>query len=388
MIPVSYNIRSLAARRSSTVAAGVGVGLVVFIFAAVLMLSNGIGDTLKSAGLEKNAIVLRKGSQAEMQSGIEEEKVNVLRSATEVATGPNGQPLVSPEVVVIVTLPRASDEGVANVGVRGLTEAGLALRDGVRITRGRPARPGTDEVVIGRALVGRLKGLELDKPLELKRNRLVSVVGVMEAGGSSIESEIWGDLDTIRAIFAREGQVSSILVRLKEAAGLSAIATRMDADPRLGLEIKRETQYYEEQSQNLSVFINALGMIIAVFFSLGAMIGAMITMYAQIAARTREIGTLRALGFRRGRVLLSFLLESVLLSLAGGLIGCLGALGMGFVRFTTINFQTFTEVVFKFTPTPGIMVSSLVFATVMGLFGGIFPAVRASRVSPVQAMRG
>jgi putative ABC transport system permease protein len=388
MIPISYNVRSLTARKSSTLAAAIGVALVVFIFAAVLMLSEGIGRTLKSAGLEQNAIVIRKGSQSEMQSGIEDEKVSVLRSAQEVAQGTDGQPMVSGEVVVIITVPRNTGDGMANVSVRGLTEKGLALRDNVRIIQGRPAKPGTDEVVVGRALLGRLKGLELDQSMELKRNRAVRIVGVMAAGGSSIESEIWGDLDMVRSVFNREASVSSILVRLKEKNGLAAIATRMDADPRLGLEIKRETAYYEEQSQGLSVFISALGLVIAVFFSIGAMIGAMITMYAQIAARTREIGTLRALGFRRGRVLVSFLLESIILSVAGGLVGCLGALGMGFVKFTTINFQTFTEIVFSFTPTPAIMASSLVFATAMGIFGGLFPAVRASRVSPVQAMRG
>jgi putative ABC transport system permease protein len=221
----------------------------------------------------------------------------------------------------------------------------------------------------------------------VKRNRPVKVVGIFSAAGSSFESEIWGDLNTVRAIFNRQGSVSSVTLRLKDPGAFEALRMRIASDPRLGLEAKREPTYYEEQSQGLSIFIRALGLVIAVFFSVGAMIGAMITMYAQVAQRGREIGTMRALGFRRRNILLSFMLEAVLLSLGGGVLGLLGALGMSFVHFSTLSFQSFSEIVFRFMPTPGIFIASLIFASMMGLLGGFLPAIRASRVSPVAAMR-
>jgi len=212
-------------------------------------------------------------------------------------------------------------------------------------------------------------------------------VGVFSADRSSFESEIWGDLKSIQAILNRQGSVSSVTLRMKDPSAFEALRLRIENDPRLGLEVKREPTYYEEQSQNLSLFIKTVGLLIAVFFSVGAMIGAMITMYAQVAQRSREIGTLRALGFRARKILASFLLEAVLLSVVGGALGIVGALGMSFVRFSALNFQSFSEVVFHFTPTPQILIISLAFASLMGLFGGFLPAIRASRVSPAAAMR-
>jgi putative ABC transport system permease protein len=350
------------------------------------MLSEGVAKTLAGTGSERNAIIIRKGSQAEMQSGIEESAVGLLRASPEAAPAAQGT-LSTAELVVLITAPRSNGSGVANVVVRGVSAGSFPLREGVKVIEGRTFTPGTDEVIIGRAMSKRIAGAELGKELQLKRNRPVRVVGVFEASGSSFESEVWGDLDSMRTIFNRQGTVSSVTLRLKDASGFEALRTRIASDPRLGLEAKRESTYYEEQSQGLSLFLTALGMIIAVFFSFGAMIGAMITMYAQVAQRGREIGTLRALGFRRRKILLSFLLEAVLLSVLGGSLGILGALGMSFVEVSTVNFATFSEVVFRFTPSVSILVTAFVFASLMGLLGGFFPAIRAARVSPVQAMR-
>ncbi len=386
MIPIAYNIRSLAARRSTTIAAALGIALVVFVFAAVLMLANGIEQTMRATGAPSNAIILRKGSQAEMQSGIEEAAVAVLRASPEAAPAASGT-MSTAEVVVVITAPKAGTRGVTNAVVRGVTSESFMLRDKLRIVQGRNFAPGSDEVIVGQGIATRLSGVEIGRELSLKRNRPVKVVGMFSADNSSFESEIWGDLNTIRAIFNRQGSVSSVTLRLKDPSSFEDLRKRIASDPRLGLEVKREPTYYDEQSQGLSIFIKSLGLVIAVFFSVGAMIGAMITMYAQVAQRSREIGTLRALGFRRRKVLFSFILEAILLSLVGGAIGVVGALAMSWVRFSTISFQSFSEVVFRFTPSPGILLASLLFASLMGLLGGFLPAIRAARVSPVAAMR-
>lgn len=380
MIPVAYNLRSLAARRSTTIAAALGIGLVVFVFASVLMLANGLEVSMRATGSLANAIILRKGSQAEMQSGIEEAAVAVLRSSPEAVAS-------TAEVVVLITAATVGRTGVTNVAVRGVMPESFQLRGQIRMIEGRNFMPGSDEVIVGKGIAKRLDGVKLGGEISLKRNRPVRVVGIFAADGSSFESEIWGDLRAIQGILNRQGGVSSVTLRLREPTAFEALRLRIAGDPRLGLEVKREPTYYEEQSQNLSLFIRSLGLVIAVFFSFGAMIGAMITMYAQVAQRTREIGTLRALGFRGRTVLASFLVEAILLSLGGGALGILAALGMRFVRFSTISFQSFSEVVFGFTPTPGILVASLLFASLMGLLGGFFPAIRASRVNPAAAMR-
>src|SRR5262249_50867310 len=386
MIPVSYNVRSLAARRSTTVAAVFGVALVVFVFASVLMLSNGITQAMRVTGSPSNPIILRKGSKAELQSGIEEGSVGILRASPEAASGPQGT-LGAAEVVVLITAPKAGTNGVTNVAVRGVSPESFLVHEGVKMVEGRNFTPGSDEVIIGKGIASRLVGADLGRELALKHNRSVKIVGFLSTGGSSFDSEIWGDRNTIQAIFGRQGTVSSVTLRLKEPSAFEALKTRIGSDPRLGLDVKRELAYYEEQSQGLSIFIKALGLVIAIFFSVGAMIGAMITMYAQVAQRGREIGVLRALGFRRRKVLASFLLEATLLSLVGGALGAVGALAMSFVTFSTLSLQSFSEVVFRFVPTPSILVSALVFASAMGLLGGLFPAIRAARLAPVEAMR-
>jgi putative ABC transport system permease protein len=352
-----------------------------------LMLSAGIKKTLASSGRMDNAIVLRKGSEAELNSTIEDPQVGLLLAAAGVARDDKGVPIGVGEATVVLALDKLGGEGMTNVQVRGITDKSLAFRPTAHVVSGRAPKPGSDEVLVGKNLQGRFAGFTVGESFELKKNRKVTVVGILEDAGSSYESEVWVDLDVIRGAFGREGTVSSVRVRLTSAAAFDGFRTTVDSDKNLGFETMRETEYYEKQSENLTIFVTVLGTIIAFFFSVGAMIGAMITMYGSIANRQREIGTLRALGFSRRGILLSFLLESSLLALVGGALGAVAALGMKFVTFSMVNFATFSEMVFSFEPTPSILLASLVAGTAMGVVGGFFPAIRAARISPVKAMR-
>ncbi|WP_437502024.1 ABC transporter permease [Sorangium sp. So ce1099] len=388
MIPVAYNVRNLVVRKTTTVATAAGLGLVVFVFASVLMLANSVERTLGRTARSDVAVVIRKGSDVEMASSVEEQQIGVILASPEVARRQDGKPDGVAEVVAVILLDKLGTDGVSNVQVRGVPDDVLAFRPQVTIVEGRPAKPGTDEVIVGQAIYGRFKGLSIGESFELRKNRPVKVVGVFADGGSSSESEVWADLHTTRAAFGREGSVSSVRARLGSASKFDAFEASIEQNRNLGLEAMRESDYYEKQSEGTSMFIKAMGVLIAVFFSIGAMIGAMITMHASIANRQREIGTLRALGFSRRSILLSFLIESVLLALVGGALGVLAALGMRFVRFSTINFASFSEIVFTFEPTPGILIASVLVAVAMGVLGGFFPALRAARISPIQAMRG
>ncbi|WP_437925109.1 ABC transporter permease [Sorangium sp. So ce291] len=388
MIPVAYNVRNLVVRKTTTIATAAGLGLVVFVFASVLMLANSVERTLGRTARSDVAVVIRKGSDVEMASSVEEQQIGVILASPEVARRQDGKPDGVAEVVAVINLDKFGTDGVSNVQVRGVPDDVLAFRPQVTIVEGRPAKPGTDEVIVGQAIHGRFKGLSIGESFELRKNRPVKVVGVFSDGGSSSESEVWADLHTTRSAFGREGSVSAVRARLGSASKFDAFEASIEQNRNLGLEAMRESDYYEKQSEGTSLFIKAMGVLIAVFFSIGAMIGAMITMHASIANRQREIGTLRALGFSRRSILLSFLIESVLLALVGGALGVLAALGMRFVRFSTINFASFSEIVFTFEPTPGILIASVLVAVAMGVLGGFFPALRAARISPIQAMRG
>lgn len=389
MIPLSYNVRSLFVRKATTFATAFGIALVVFVMAASLMLMTGITKTMTTGGRPDHVIVLRKGSDTEMASGIESKTVGLILSAPGVAKGTDRQPLGAGEVVVVVTLDKLGTDGqVSNVMVRGITEKSLLLRSNARIIEGRPPKPGTDEVIVGKGIAGRFKGVELNGSFELKKNRPVTVVGVFEAGGSSFESEVWADLETVRSSFGREGNVSSVTARLESPLKFDAFKATMESDKQLGLEAFRETEYYEKQSEGTSLFIGVMGIIIAFFASFGAMIGALNTMLAAVAQRQREIGTLRALGFSRTSILMSFLFEAVLLALIGGAIGLVAAVFLSFTEVSMMNFATWQEVTFQFDPDPKMLGIALLFGAFMGVAGGFFPALRAARVSTIEAMRG
>jgi putative ABC transport system permease protein len=385
VIPIKYNLRSLAVRKTTTLATAFGIALVVFVLASALMLSAGIRKTLATSGQRDIAIVMRKGSDAELSSVVDEPAVGMILAAPGVSKA--AKPPGVAEIVVVGAMEKIGASGVTNVQTRGVTEDVLQFRPEIHIIDGRPARPGTDEVIIGKRIRGRFKGVDLGQSFEVKKNRPVTVVGIFEAGGSSYESEVWVDRDTLRAAYGRDGIVSSVRVKLESVSAFDAFQIGVEQDKRLGLMAQREADYYERQSEGTSKFVGVMGTLIAVFFSIGAMIGAMITMYAAVSNRQREIGTLRALGFSRRSILASFLLESVLLALAGGVVATIAAIGMGFVKFSMMNFASWSEIVFTFDATPAILTRALIFAGLMGLLGGFFPAVRAARVSPVAAMR-
>ncbi|HEX2730407.1 MAG TPA: ABC transporter permease [Polyangiaceae bacterium] len=388
-IPLAYNFRSLFVRKATTIATALGVGLVVFVLAASMMLSNGIRETMVSSGSPANALILRKGSDTELASSIENKFFSVVQAAPGVKRDGDGQPLSTGDVVVVVALDRlASGPGqVSNVLVRGVMDNVFKLRPQVKLVQGRPAKPGTDEAIIGKGLLGGYGGLTLGGTFELKKNRAVNVVGVFEAGGSSYESEVWVNIDTLRASFGRDGLFSSITVQLDDPNKYEAFATVVESDKQLGLESFREREYYDKQSEGTSMVISTLGGITAVLFSVGAMIGAMITMYGSVALRSREIGTLRALGFSRFSILVAFLLESTALAALGGLAGTLVSLVCTFFKFSTMNYNTWQEVSFTFRASPGVMGFALAAGCVMGVVGGFLPALRAAYTSPVDAMR-
>ena len=388
MIPVVYNVRSLFVRRATTLATVLGIALVVFVLSSSRMLARGVERTMGRSGDPNQAIVLRKGADAELASNIDNNLVSLIKATPGVAKDGTGAPLGAGEIVIVIAANLVEPEGqVANVLVRGVPPEALKLRPEVRIVEGRPAKPGTDEVIVGRRLTGRFKEIALGSTFALNKNRPVHVVGLFEANGSSFDSEVWADLDTARAAFGREGLVSSVTVRLESPTKYDAFATAIQQDKQLGLQPLRESEYYEKQSEDTAAFIKYLGASIVFFFSIGAMIGAMITMYAAVANRRREIGTLRALGFSRGAILSSFLIESFLLALIGGAAGAAASIAMGLVKFSMMNFATWSEVVFSFEPEPEILLSAMLVGGLMGVLGGFFPAVRAARTSALAAMR-
>lgn len=388
MIPLSYNLRSLAVRRATTAATVFGIALVVFVFASTLMLSAGIERTISADASKDGVLVIRKGSDNELSSIIDTDKVGVILSGPGVARGRDGTPLGTGEIAMIMMLSPVGDpNGLSNVQVRGVDADTARFRPSLRIIEGRAMQPGTDEAIVGKAIAGRFDGLTVGSTIEPKKNRKLTIVGVFDLGGSALESEVWADLDTVRSAFGREGMVSSVRARLESPAAFAAYESAIEGDKRLGLEVMTEDEWNAKQSQFLSVFVTALGAVISVFLSIGAVIGAMITMYASIANRQREIGTLRAIGFKRRQILLSFLLESLMVSTIGGVFGSVAALGMSFVKFSMLNFATFSEMVFTFRATPGVFAVAWAFTLGMGLFGGLLPAIRAARMSPVLAMR-
>lgn len=385
MVPVRYNIRSLLVRKVTTAATAIGIALVVFVFAAAQMLGEGITRALGNAGRPDTVIILRNGSDAELSSGIQNDLLNLLTAHPEVAIDKGG---MIGEIVIVITAEVNGSTGVSNVLIRGMPATGFAFRPEAKIIAGRAPSPGSNEVVVGKAIAGRFKGVGLNQSFELRRNRPLQVVGVFEAEGSSYESEVWGDLDVIRTSLGRSAAVSSARVRLNSPGQFSSYKASIEADKQLGMKVMREADYYRKQSEQTSGFLVGMGTMVAILFALAAMIGAAITMNGAVANRSREIGTLRALGFSRFSILLSFLFEAIVLSLIGGVIGTALVMVMTMVKFPIMNFQTFSEIVISFRAAPAVVVSSLIFSIVMGLVGGLFPAIRASRISPVEAMRG
>ena len=384
-IPFGYVARNMLARRLTTALTAGGMALVVYVFATVLMLAAGLRQTLVSTGQDDNVVVIRRGSQTEVQSGIDRGQAGIVDSLPGIAMGEDGQRMVSRESVVLINLPKRRNGKPANVVIRGVTPKGLALRPQVHLVEGRMFRPGSAEVVAGRAIADGFQGAGLGETVRFA-SRDWTIVGVFDAGRSGFDSEIWGDGEQLLQAFRRTGY-SSMLFKLNDADRFDDLKTTLEADPRLTVEAKRERRFYADQSEALSTFLTWLGTGISIIFSIGAIIGAMITMYASVASRTGEIGTLRALGFSRPEILLAFLAEALLLGLTGGLIGLGAASVMQAMSISTTNFQTFAEIAFTFTLTPRIVILSLLFALIMGFVGGFLPAFRAARLRIVDALR-
>ena len=389
-VPIVYNLRSLGVRRWTTAVTALGLALVVFVFTTVLMLATGVRETLKATGSVENAKIIRKGSQNEVQSGVLPEHLRLLSAAPEAQMGKDGKPLASPELMVLIFAQReggSSEEDGTNLNVRGVGPLAFELHP-PHALEGRMFTPGTSEIVVGNKLAGRFKGMRLGGQVHFAR-RDWTVVGVMDQGGSAFDSEVWGDIEQFEDAFARRPSFSSITLKLKSAGDIAALKSRVENDPMLNtLDVQPEIDYWAAQSEATAIFVRVVGIFVVFIFSFGAVLGAMITMYAQVAARTREIGTLRAIGFRRRAVLVSFVVESVILGVLAGVVGCASASLWQLTSFTTMNFQTFSEMSFKFHMSPSVIVASMVFAIIMGFAGGLLPAMRAARMPIVRATRG
>jgi putative ABC transport system permease protein len=385
-IPFSYIWRSLWARRLTTALTLGGLALVVFVFAGVLMLAQGLEATLVDTGSPDNAIVLRRSAGSELVSQIDRGTASILETQPEVAAAKDGRPLLSREMVVVINLYKKTTNGMSNVTVRGVSPQAFELRPDFRIVEGKPFQFGTHEIVVGRNIASRFKGVALGTEVPFAGDRW-TVVGIGDAGGTGFDSEIWGDADQVMQSFGRP-VYSSATFRLRDPGSFDVVKARLQADPRSqSLELKREQEFYREQSQAMAKFIKILGLVVTTIFSVGAMIGAMITMYAAVASRVVEVGTMRALGFQRRSVLAAFLVESVLLAIVGGAAGVGLASLLSFARVSTLNFTSFSEVGFGFALSPGVITRALIFAVVMGLVGGFLPAVRAARLNIVNALR-
>lgn len=384
-VPLSYSLRSLLARKLTTALTAGGMALVVFVFAAITMLAEGLEATLVETGSRENMIVVRKGAPSEVQSAISRDQAAIVESYPGVASGPGGRRLAAKEIVVLISLDKRGTESPSNVVIRGVSAFSFALRPQARLVEGRLPRPGTYEMIAGKAVSGRFEGAGMGEKLSFAM-REWTVVGVFDAGATGFSSEIWGDADSLMQAFRRP-VYSSVVFRMEDPERPDSIRDAIENDPRLSLDAKRETDFYSEQSRALSLFLRVLGTSLTAIFSVGAVIGAMITMYSAVAGRVGEIGTLRALGFGRISILAAFLAESLIIGLVGGAAGLLAASFLRFLSFSTLNFQTFSELAFSFTLTMKTAALSITVALLMGLAGGLLPALKASRMKIVDALR-
>jgi putative ABC transport system permease protein len=384
-IPFSYIFRNLWARKLTTILTAAGMGLVVFVFAAVLMLDAGLKKTMVGTGSFDNVIMIRKGSETEIQSGVSRDQASLVESMPNIARGPEGKPVVSKESLILISLNKKGQERGSNIVTRGVSPLGLTMRPQAKIIRGRLFRQGSSEVIVGRNVNEQFDGAEIGQSLRFG-GRDWQVVGIFDAQKSAFDSEVWGDVEQLMQSFRRI-TFSSVIAQLSQSEGFDKLVSDVDDDIRLNLQAKREQIFYEDQSRQLSTFITFLGIVLSVIFSLGAMIGAAITMYSAVATRTGEIGTLRALGFRRPSILAAFLLESLLLALVGGLAGLFFATFLQAITISTLNFQSFSQLAFSFVLTPKIIIQTLLFSLLMGFIGGFLPAIKASRMKIVDSLR-
>ena len=376
-IPIVYNVRSVKARWTSTIVAVVGIAGTVGVFVAMLSLARGFKATLVSSGSPVNALITRAGATSEMTSGVSLDAVKIIQDAPGIARGADG-PLLTPEAVLMAPIPLRSTGTDANVELRGVAPNVFAIRGNVKITEGRMFRPGLSELVVGKNAKATYSGLTLGSTIALGSARW-QVVGTFDAGGSAFDSEVWGDAHLLNGAYKRPDTFSqSVTVHLTSPAALQQLRDALTADPRLNVDVTREIDYYAKQSTRMTQLITILGGFVALIMAIGAVFGALNTMYSAVAERGREIATMRALGFNSGNVILSFLVEALLISLVGGLLGCLAVLPLNGLTTSTMNFQTFSNLAFAFKITFDLLWMGVLFALVMGVLGGMPPAIRAA----------
>jgi putative ABC transport system permease protein len=381
----SYNLRSMVVRKTTAAMTAMGIAMVVAVFVMTLAIAQGFQKTLVASGSPDNAIVLRKGATAENVSAVARSQLPLIESLPQVARGADGQPLASPELVVIIALPRRSDNQTANVPVRGVGPRAFQVRESLRFVEGRPLTPGTREINVGRLATERFQGLALNSEVRFA-SQMWKVVGIFTDQDASFESEVWGDVDLMIPAFQRN-EYQSVTVKLTSPSAFESFEAAIAGDPRLSLRPQREVDFYAEQSRVMTTLIRVFGSFVTIILAVGAMFGAMNTMYAAVAYRTREIGTLRALGFPRSKIVAAFLVESMALALIGGVIGCLLALPVHGLSTGTTNMANFSEVAFKFRITPALLGGGLLFAALMGALGGLLPALGAARIPVSRALR-
>lgn len=383
-IPIAYNLRNLVVRKTTTIMTALGIGLTVAVLLAILALIHGLRNTLSVSGDPLDVLVLRKGAESELVSLFTRSQFQDLKFKTGIATGRDGQPLASMEVVTILILPSYSNPDGANVTVRGLPPVGIEMRPNVHIASGRWFRPGQREVVVGKSVAQRYPGGQIGKKVKFGRGEW-EIVGIMDAGRGTQNSEVWGDLFQVSSDLQRVETVSSCLVKATDAVTARALINDLNDDQRLAVHAESEDEYFAAQTAQ-AVPLEYTGIMVALIMAVGSSFAAMNTMYAAVARRAREIGTLRVLGFSRGSILLSFWVEAMLLSALGGLLGCLLALPLNGVT-TAIGNGNFAEMAFGFQVTPRIMLTGVVFAVILGSIGGMFPARNASRKEILTALR-
>ncbi len=381
---VNYTLKNIIARKLTSGLTILGLALVVFVFAAVLMLSNGMDATMVGTGNKDNVIIIRQGSQTETMSIIYRRDADIVKTDPAIAIV-NDTPLYTNEIVVLIIQNKRSNNEPSNIPLRGITLTSLKLRPDLKIIEGRMYTEGVSEIIAGKKVAANFQDCGLGESVRFG-NRDWKVVGIFDDNGSGYESEIWGDVTQLSDAFQRP-IFSSLTMRLKSPEEFTVFKKRIEDDPRLPFEVNNEIDYYSKQTAMTSTFINVIGIVVSVFFSLGAIVGAMITMYASVANRTKEIGTLRALGFRRRNILFTFLVEAILISLVSGVIGILCASFLRLVEVSTTNWDTFSELAFSFEVSTDIVIGALIFAVSMGIIGGFLPAVSASRLKIINALR-
>ncbi len=386
-IPLVYNLRSVTQRPVSTALTALGIGLVVAVFVAMLALANGFIAALTKTGSSDNVLLLRRGADSELSSGIPREAIGIISASPHIATGADGRPLISPETYIVINIQRLGGDAfaVANVVARGVSDKAFEVRRNIKIIEGRKFASGQSEICVGAKLAGRFANVNVGQVLRFS-NRNWNVVCRFTADGSSFESEIWGENEQFQGVF-RGTSFQDVAFRLKDPAGFEDAKRAFLADQRIQVDAHRESEFYANQSQLLGNILRFLAIMITSIMAVGAVFGAVNTMYAAVSSRTPEIAVLLTLGFQPRSVLASFLAESAVIALLGGIIGCLLALPINGVVTSTTNWASFSEIAFAFRVTPQLLLAGIIFAVVMGLVGGFFPARRASKLPVIQALR-